>query len=136
MSLDIALELAHTPTTSLDRAILLTLAYADVFEYPLTLPEVHRYLSAQRATVGEVTGALSEMVHSRAIACNGEFFTLPGRESIVETRGDRSRIAVDIWRKALRYGRLYAQLAKMPLMPFFRIYSPVPWPGGRRTRRC
>ncbi len=91
-----------------------TLAYADVFEYPLTAPEVYRYLTSTKATIAEVTRALSDRsLFSRT----EEFFTLPGREEIVETRKRRAQVAARLWSKAARYGRIIAQL------PFVRMVA-------------
>ena len=91
-----------------------TLAYADVFEYPLTAPEVYRYLTSTKATIAEVTRALSDRsLFSRT----EEFFTLPGREEIVETRKRRAQVAARLWSKAARYGRIIARL------PFVRMVA-------------
>ncbi|HET6822551.1 MAG TPA: hypothetical protein VFH34_07865, partial [Anaerolineales bacterium] len=84
-----------------------TLAYADVFDYPLTVPEVYRYLTSTRGTIEEVTRALSD---ESLFSQTGGYFTLRGREVIVETRKRRARAAVRLWRKAIRYGRMIASL--------------------------
>ena len=42
------------------RAVLHTVAYSDIFDYPLTAPEVHRYLTGVRASFEEVAQALEE----------------------------------------------------------------------------
>lgn len=84
-----------------------TLAYADVFDYPLTVPEVYRYLTSSKGTMEEVTRALSdEMLFSQT----GEYFTLRGRDEIVETRKRRAQVAAQLWHKAIRYGRVIASL--------------------------
>ena len=44
---------------SLERAIVEAVAYADVFDYPLTADEVHRYLDGVSATRAGVSTALS-----------------------------------------------------------------------------
>jgi len=89
------------------QSVFYTLAYADVFDYPLTLPEVYRYLTSTRGTMEEVTRALSD--ESR-FSQTGEYFTLRGREKIVETRKRRAQAAARLWRKAVRYGRIIASL--------------------------
>src|SRR5215207_6195203 len=91
-----------------------TLAYADVFEYPLTAPEVYLYLTSTKATIAEVTRALSD---KSLFSQTEEFFTLPGREEIVETRKRRAQVAARLWSKAARYGRIIAQL------PFVRMVA-------------
>lgn len=117
MSLDVSLSIPYTETPLLEGAILQTLGYADVFDYPLAVSEIHRYLTAQSATMEEVTGALHEMMDSGLVACDSGFFSLPGRDSILAIRHRRSEIAAGLWRKATRYGRIIASL------PFIRMVA-------------
>ena len=84
-----------------------TLTYADVFDYPLTVPEVYRYLTSTSGTMEEVTRALS---NESLFSQTGEYFTLRGREEIVETRKRRAQAAKRLWRKAVRYGQIIASL--------------------------
>ena len=84
-------------TEKLLHSIFHTLAYADVFDYPLRAPEVYRYLTSTKASIEEVARALAdESLFSRS----GEFFTLRGRDEIVETRRRREQVAVRLWPKA------------------------------------
>lgn len=101
-------------TEKLLHSIFHTLAYADVFDYPLRAPEVYRYLTSTKATPEEVTRALSD---ESLFSQSGEFFTLRGRDQIVATRRRREEIAVRLWPKAVRYGRIIAQL------PFVRMVA-------------
>ena len=96
------------------RSIFHTLAYADIFDYPLTAPEVHRYLTSTKASPQEVSRLLKE---ETLFAQVGEYFTLRGREHIVATRKRRAEFAARLWPKTLRYGRLIARL------PFVRMVA-------------
>jgi hypothetical protein len=103
---------------ALERAIVQAVAYADVFDYPLTADEVHRYLigaAANRATVRNIlsNGRLVPEVLSRS----GRYFTLAGREAAIETRRARAAPAAEFWHKAVRYGRLIGSL------PFVRMVA-------------
>ncbi len=103
---------------ALESAILHAVAYADVFDYPLTVAEVHRYLvgmSASSAAVGSLLGN-GRLVPQRLTRCCG-YFTLPGREGIVETRRCREQVAARIWPRALQYARIIAGL------PFVRMVA-------------
>ena len=91
-----------------------TVAYADVFEYPLTAGEVYRYLTSTKGSFEQVCEALAEDARITAV---GEYFTLRGREHLVETRKRRARIAAHLWPKAKRYGRVIASL------PFVRMVA-------------
>jgi hypothetical protein len=103
---------------ALERAILHTVAYADVFDYPLTTGEVHRYLIGLEADASEVHGALTErrLVPDRLVHRDG-LFSLPGREEIVELRRRRSVPAHRLWQWAIDYGRSMAGL------PFVRMVA-------------
>ena len=95
-------------------AVFQTLAYADVFDYPLTASEVHRYLTSTRGSFEQVVQVLrNEAVFTRV----GAYFTLRGREEIVETRERRAKVAARLWPKAVSFGRIIAKL------PFVRMVA-------------
>lgn len=96
------------------RSIFHTLAYSDVFDYPLTAAEVYCYLTSMSASLEDVAQALTD---EALFARVGEYFTLPGREEIVGTRKRRAEIAKRLWPKAARYGRMIAML------PFVRMVA-------------
>jgi hypothetical protein len=91
-----------------------TLAYADVFDYPLTADEVYRYLPSATASFEDVTQILADKT---LFSKTEEYFTLRGRERIVETRQRRANVARRLWPKAARYGWMIA------CMPFVRMVA-------------
>lgn len=109
---------------ALELAILKTLAYADVFDYPLTSSEVHRYLIGMPASFEQVEAALEKaschksssnkrhgsLLVGRAIHRRG-YFMLANREAIGETRQVRQAVSYAAWPKAIAYGR---QVARLP----------------------
>jgi hypothetical protein len=107
-----------TTLTQLEQAIWRTVAYVDLFDYPLTAVEIHRYLDGVPATASEVA---KRLIGSPALAdClihKEGFFCLPEREEIIEIRHDRRLRAQQLWPEAVRYGRIIAQL------PFVRMVA-------------
>ena len=97
--------------SDLDWAILQAVAYADVFGYPLTSVEVHRYLVGLSAPLAAVQAILSNgrLVPHYLADCSG-YFTLPGRKALVETRRRRAEVAASLWPRAERYGQMIARL--------------------------
>ena len=104
--------------TPLEWAILRTVAYADIFDFPLTLEEIHRYLIGIGSSLHRVEQALfiGHLVPELLIH-HQNYFTLPGREHIIQTRQHRAVIAGQLWPKAVNYGRLIASL------PFVRMVA-------------
>jgi hypothetical protein len=100
--------------TELQHAILQTVAYADVFDYPLSSVEIHRYLTGVRASREEVDQVLQE---GNLIPQNAGFYMLPDREGLAAMRQGRERIAAQMWPQAIHYGRLIADL------PFVRMVA-------------
>ncbi|MDQ2693565.1 MAG: hypothetical protein M3Y68_16115 [Chloroflexota bacterium] len=96
-------------------SVIHTIAYADVFEYPLTAGEIHRYLTSTKGSFEQVCQALEE--GDTRITAVGGYFTLRGREHLVEIRERRAEIATRLWHKARRYGRVIASL------PFVRMVA-------------
>jgi hypothetical protein len=100
-------------TDKLSQAILHTVTYSDIFDYPLTAPEVHQYLTGVKALFEEVAQALKEGPVTRT----GDYFTLPGREEIVSFRADREARSQKLLPRALRYGRILGAL------PYIRMVA-------------
>lgn len=111
--------------SSLEQSILAALVYFDMFDYPLTWLEIHRYLLSageerepRQYTLGEVqtalatSGALQKVVRFK----NG-FFYLRGRERVLRTRAERLVSAVNKYRRVQRIARL------LSLVPFVRLIA-------------
>ena len=95
----------------LDEAILRTLAYADVFDYPRTAKEIHRYLIGMLAEETDVQSSLKDRLEpGRQVEQRGAFFTLAGRGELVARRIERENQARLLWPEAVRYGRMIASL--------------------------
>lgn len=109
----------HPPAvTPLAQAIQDTILYGDIFQYPLTLAEIHRYLIGQPATLEQVTAALQEqLLPNQQLIEQSGFYMPPGREQNVEIRRGRAQHAQKLWGAALYYGRWIAQL------PFVRLVA-------------
>jgi hypothetical protein len=102
--------------TSIEQAVLRTVAYADVFDYPLTVAETHRYLVGVAAPPAAVRAGLRRLVPERLTRREG-LYMLHGRGDLAETRRRRAADAAQLWPEAVRYGRVLAQL------PFVRMVA-------------
>jgi hypothetical protein len=99
---------------ALERAILETLAYSDVFEYPLRLDELHRYLPLC-AEVEYLPQAI-RLLHDQVGEKDGYYF-LAGHENIVETRKLREAHSRSLFLGAIKYGNILGTL------PFIRMVA-------------
>ncbi|MBI4281158.1 hypothetical protein HY628_03095 [Candidatus Uhrbacteria bacterium] len=107
------------------QAILKALAYFDLFDYPLTLIELWKYLpgltpcsleeARQEVLKSRETGAIEEL--------NG-FFFLPGRGEIVRVRQQRYLIAERKYRRALRVARW---LRRIPGIRLIAVANTLAW---------
>ena len=113
MSLAFATKPALLNISLLERAILETLAYSDVFDYPLTLDELHRFLTFP-ATVVEIQECMLGM---KNIAFANGFYFLAGRSEIVDIRKQREENSRKAYRRAMFYGRILGRL------PFIRMVA-------------
>lgn len=95
----------------LDQAILQTLTYVDMYDYPLTVEEIHRYLIAQRTTKAKIKNALENSGPvANHVEKKGEYWFLAGRKDIVDTRLRRAKDSAHLWPRAIHYGRLISAL--------------------------
>jgi hypothetical protein len=105
-------------TAGIEQSIVETVTYVDLFDYPLTAAEIHRYLYRQRVPPDAVALLLGNgtLVPRRLSQLDG-YYTLPGREVIVSIRRERQRATRRLWPEALRYGQLIAHF------PFVRMVA-------------
>ncbi|HEV7677536.1 MAG TPA: hypothetical protein VGQ42_03090 [Candidatus Dormibacteraeota bacterium] len=90
-------------------AALEAIAYADVFDWPLTAAEVHRFLPV-RAQRFEVSVALGRAALDGLVVRVGSLYVLPGRASLVARRCDREATSARLWPAAVRWCRMLARL--------------------------
>jgi hypothetical protein len=90
----------------IEEAILKTLTYRDLFDYPLTAGEVHRFLIRQSSSKERVKKTLGEMASEGKVQEKGGFFFLPGREELVALRAKREGISQAKFEKAVNYAKL------------------------------
>jgi len=100
--------------TPLEAGVVETLAYADIFDWPLTPAEIHRFLPVP-GRLDEVKLALeSPRLHGLLSASRG-LVSLAGRESLVAQRHRRAATSARMWPRAVQWARVVASL------PFVRL---------------
>lgn len=101
-------------SSEISNAVYKTLLYSDIFDFPLTAREVHRYLSGSAVAYEDIVRALRS--DPRFMGEDGYFF-LTGREEIVTLRREREARSKKLFPYALAYGRIIGSL------PFVRMVA-------------
>lgn len=101
-----------------EAAILRTLLYADIFDYPLTPAEIHHYLIGYRAAPEAVQTALeaSPWLAGRVTRING-YFAVQDRARLGPLRDERRRYSAALWPAARRWAY------RMGCLPFVRMVA-------------
>ena len=101
-------------TVSTRRAVLEALAYSDIFEYPLRLNELNRYLPIL-AQEKDVMDALESL--DGRVATEAGYYFLPRRGEIVDIRKSREARSQKLLPHAMSYGKILGAL------PFVRMVA-------------
>lgn len=100
-------------TNRLEHPILETLAYSDIFDYPLTLDELHKFLTVF-AEKREIAESVSRM---DGVSVKDGYYFLTDHPEIVEIRRERDAASRDALARAMVYGKLIGKL------PFVRMVA-------------
>lgn len=111
MALLVDLQPPRTDISSLERAVLETLAYSDVFDFPLRLDELHRYLTAS-TSIERLKDCIGQF---ERIDVGDGFYYIKGRGEIVDLRKQREAASGKAFDRAILYGRILGGL------PFIRM---------------
>lgn len=111
-----ATRLPRSSSWSLEQAVLLTVLYADLFDYPLMEEEVYRRLIHTPGSRTAFRQALTALTGPYLTLTEG-YVTWGGREHLVAVRAARRRIAEALWTTARRYARWLSRV------PFVRMVA-------------
>lgn len=100
-------------------AVLNTIRFFDLFDFPLMVEEVMEYLYKYSSPlhIKELKATLDHIVQEGGLAEIKGYFLLPGREHIIETRKTRKFIAEKFWNRTKLYGQY------MRSLPFIRMIA-------------
>ena len=114
-------------TDILTQAILATVAYFDMFDYPLTATEIWQGLYMEntshksRVTSYSIADVLNCLENSarieKHVACKNGFYFLQGRANILQTRHQRYLIGQPKWQRARWLTKI------LRLLPFVRMVA-------------
>lgn len=99
----------------MEKAILRTLVYADIFDYPLKIQEIHKWLIGRKATLRQIEKALRGLNQESRISSHGKYYFLRKREGLVIQRNHREKQSVRYFRKA----KLLSQILKV--VPWIKL---------------
>ncbi|HET6262825.1 MAG TPA: hypothetical protein VFG99_11405 [Chloroflexia bacterium] len=99
-------------------SVLGALAYADLFDAPLSAEELHKYQITTSYSRAEIAQALSSDPDLQArVATDGRYYCLRGREGLFLVRAERAEASRRVWERARRYAGWLRRL------PFVRMVA-------------
>ncbi len=103
----------------LTEAVMATIRFFDLFDFPLTAEEVMEYLYKYKSPlhIKEMRATLNYLVQQDKLSEIKGHFVLAGREPIIETRKTRKFIAEKFWNRTKLYGQY------MRSVPFTRMIA-------------
>ena len=119
----------------LEKAIVSTLSYFDIFNYPLTLMELWKWLyvednSLKEISIDDVLKRLdNSSVMKERIGSKNSFYFLKGRQDIVDVRAKRYGLAERKFHKALRVIKI---LRFMPFVKMIAVCNTLAYNNSRR----
>lgn len=103
---------------NLEQAILATLAYSDIFDYPLTFEELHQKLVFKKITKDSLSGVLQRLVDEKKILKFAKFYQLAGTKRLARKRLQRKKYAQKKLKKATLAAKI---LSWVPYVKFVGI---------------
>lgn len=108
---------------NLENAIYKTIVYFDIFSYPLTEIEVHKWLWKKKADIKEVILALEKLSKAKKITYKDGLYFLPGRERYISERRLKYIQAEKKYTKVKRISKI---LQIIPFIRFIGVCNTLP----------
>lgn len=114
---------------SLNRAILQTLSYHDIFSFPLTRNETHLYLIDKLVSKSQVDIALNKLVNQKLIFKIDKYYFLKGRQNLVKLRIERLNHS----KKKILLAAKYANILKnIPTIKYIGVSGALAMNNSKR----
>jgi hypothetical protein len=101
---------------TISETILATLAYHDIFDYPLTSEEIQKYLVEKKATFASVKNGIDQLVRERKVGSLDGYFFLKGRKKIVALRKKRQKYSKTKLKKAFFFAKILKAVPTLKLV--------------------
>ena len=101
---------------SINQLILATLAYHDIFNYPLAEDEVHSFLIEKKVDIARIRDGLNSLMTRSIIGSYYGFYYLKNRAQISRTRLARENNSRQKFKRALFYGALLKAIPTIKLL--------------------
>ncbi len=103
MNTNLFIEHSNIPNQqSVEKGILRSLIYFDIFNYPLTANELAQYCSVKLQDLQAITDALNTLTQHLKIYKFGDYYSLQNNASLISRRKLGNKTADDIMPKALK----------------------------------
>ncbi len=99
----------------MEKAILKTLIYADIFDYPLKMNDIHKWLIGRKANLRQVESAIGRLVENSKLKIQGGYYFLPGKNGLIIKRKRREGQSAKYFRKA----KILCQILK--IIPWIKL---------------
>lgn len=110
----------------IEKAALSAVLYYDMFDYPLDVNEIYKWLyfddlnlasSSQKVSLSDIKSALESGNLKKYIKNKNGFYFLKSRENLLEKRRERHLIAQPKWKKAIWVAKI------LRVIPFVRVIA-------------
>ncbi|MDG2261892.1 MAG: hypothetical protein P8N50_06085, partial [Actinomycetota bacterium] len=90
--------------SSLDEAVVATVAYSDIFDMPIEVTRLRTFLIGMSASGEEIVDALDRLVDEGRLEMSSGLAHLPGRSGVLPIHAERVARAEMMWCEAARWG--------------------------------
>ncbi len=115
-NLSVLPQKAHRSIEANEAGVLKTMAYFDIFQYPLTISEIRQFMK-HSVTETMLDKALQNLLEDGSIFQFNEFYCLQNNSSLASKRSEGNQRAAKLLPKAMRNGRFLFKF------PFVRAIS-------------
>ena len=117
---------------TVETAILRTILYGDVFNFPMTPAEIHHFLIHDTPlSLNIIQETLNSSAYLAQVLCiTDTYITCGGREDLIAIRQQREQATRNLWSDIQRYGY---RLARLPFVRMVAITGALAMRNGQET---